>query len=1224
MLILGILQVNAQQFFQENKGQWNSEFDFFYERDGGLVYLKKNSISYVQYDAETWADWVEHDHSHKERERTHKNLKFHHFELSFPGSDPDPKKEGLFASDYDLNYFIGNDKSKWASGVKDFQKVKYENLYPQIDLVAQPLDHGFKYDFILKKGADLNNIRLQYNHLEKVTVSEGEIRLKTSLGIIKERIPECTLIYNNVSRKINAEFITREDGSIGIRTDDNIEQFDSLIIDPEVVFVSYAGNTADNFGFTATYDSFGYFYLGGICTGPYMDFNVNGRYPATFGAFDVEYNGGSSSTFGDYGFACDITISKYTPDGRNLIYATYIGGQNNEYPHSIVCDSSSNLIIFGTSFSGDYPTTADAFQRDRKGVQDIIVTKLDQKGASLIGSTFLGGSSRDGLNEARDLKYFYADNHRGEVIANAFGEIFVATNSLSNDFPLVDAFQSTNNGRQEGIFFMMNEDLSQLLWSSYYGGSSDDAFYSVDINSEGLIYLSGGTKSNDLSNTAGTIGENYHGGLADGFITCLDPKTREVLRTTYFGTNEYEQIFSLDIDNYDQIYFVGHSVGDIPIVGNVFNEPKSGQFITKVDPELKNIEFSTVFGSGDGAPDITINAFLVDECRKIFVSGWGGETSNKSFSSTDNLEVTPDAYQKTTDGSDFYLLVLSKNAKERVYATFFGGTSTADHVDGGTSRFDKKGFIYQSICGSCPDNYPMRKSISDIKTTPDAFSPRNKSPRCSNTAFKLEFGNLNRKPRLADQIYTVRAYDTLKFNYNIYDPDEDSLFVTLSPEQKLEENIIDFRRFYKGYGELSIALAVTPDCDDVGDTLELGVYTIDQGCPEVLDSGAVVRIVVEPPPTIEPPETICLVFTSESSVRLTWDAIPKHPVFQEISLYRVDPSGNTEKIYTTTSYGNGSFEDFGLNSPKSSNYTYFLRVLNICGEEGSQSIKVSTTKEFESPIDGTYIVTATVTDDDKISITWLKSTEEDFGTYTLYRKENSQKLQFEYYATIESINDTVFIDKSVNVNKKSYCYTIAVNDNCGHVSAQSNKGCTILLEGESKPFKHDLYWNAYSVWNGGVDHYDLDRSVDTGSLRYIATTQATDRFYIDSVLDYCWGGYWYRVRATEAPGSLDAISQSNKIYLIQPPLLHVPNAFTPNGDGLNEKWGIVPVFVKEYHVQVYDRWGGKVYDSENVKTDWDGFYSDVQEPNSVYIYRIRFTGWDRSVHYRRGTVTIIK
>lgn len=92
-----------------------------------------------------------------------------------------------------------------------------------------------------------------------------------------------------------------------------------------------------------------------------MAFDPNGRYPATTGAFDLTYNGGTSD-FSEYGFACDITISKYSVDGSSLVYATYIGGALNEYPHSIVCDEDQNLIIFGTSFSPNFPTTSNAFQ----------------------------------------------------------------------------------------------------------------------------------------------------------------------------------------------------------------------------------------------------------------------------------------------------------------------------------------------------------------------------------------------------------------------------------------------------------------------------------------------------------------------------------------------------------------------------------------------------------------------------------------------------------------------------------------------------------------------------------------------------------------------------------------------------------------------------------------------------------------------------------------------
>ncbi len=100
--------------------------------------------------------------------------------------------------------------------------------------------------------------------------------------------------------------------------------------------------------------------------------------------------------------------------------------------------------------------------------------------------------------------------------------------------------------------------------------------------------------------------------------------------------------------------------------------------------------------------------------------------------STTGLPITGNAVQSATDGNDFYLIVLGKNAVNLLYATYFGGNASDDHVDGGTSRFDKNGVIYQSVCSSCPGG-------SDFPTTPNAYAQTNVSPRCSNASFKLDF-----------------------------------------------------------------------------------------------------------------------------------------------------------------------------------------------------------------------------------------------------------------------------------------------------------------------------------------------------------------------------------------------------------------------------------------------------------------------------------------------------
>lgn len=1221
--------VLAQRAFVENKGQWNDTVLFKTQFDDQVIYLTPTGFSFLQYDQSQWAELMESHHVEHEKLGKSKKpvekykVKYHHYKVDFLGASVNPRIEGQQAFQAKSNYFIGDDPSKWASNVNSYAEVWYYNLYPNIDLQVQANDSSFKYNFIAHPGANLNDIRMLYTGLDKLALKFNKLHIGTSLRTEKESLPRS---YFANTPELDLAIRYKLDGSVvGFQSDIQINE--SLVIDPEVVFATYAGNTADNFGFTATYDSLGNLYGGGITTAPESWFDPNGRYPTTVGAFDVTYNGGQEvdGFNSDYSFPCDITISKYNPDGSTLIYATYIGGASNEYPHSLVVDENMNLVVLGSTFSTNYPRSSNAFQQTLKNDADIVVTKLNSNGSAIIGSTFLGGSSRDGLNEGAIIKFFYADNFRGDVITDAAGNVYAAMHTKSLDFPTPGLpFQPVIGGKQDGVVFKLNPDLSNLEWSTFLGGSEDDALYSIDFSSDGDIYVSGGTRSKNLKQTGGTQYPGYQGGSADGFIAVLSPDGQTLKRSTYWGGSNYDQIFSLDFDDEDYVYIVGQTFGGLPVIGSVYNVPKSGQFITKMNKNLRDIEFQTLFGTGDGYPDITINAFLVDECQKIFVSGWGGETSQKNYSSTRGLPITNDAYQKTTDGSDFYLMVLSKDARELLYGTYFGGYRTDDHVDGGTSRFDKKGVIYQSVCASCPPSNSSETRISDFPTTSGSYSPLNKSPRCSNATFKIAFGNLNRKPEPKDTLIKVRALDSIYFNYFVTDPDWDSLFVTLMPDPKLRGNLLQADTFFADFKTTVSQLIINADCDDVGDTIEIDVFAVDKGCPGIKDSSATIKVVVTPPPLIDPPETICLTFPSANEVRLEWDAIPANPYFLKTILYRVDPSGAVVALDSFFNTGKRIYLDGNVTNPRNRNYTYYLVCVNKCDKVGPESYRVSSTKEFESPIDASYLVTATVVDNKNVLVRWSATTEEDFGSYDIYRKANSKNGVFQLLGSTYARYDTVFIDEKVKVAEESYCYAIVVNDNCGHVSKKSNVGCNIVLQGSSVPWMHTVHWNPYSEWEYQVNNYELNRSVDTGSLAHRASFDPNTLRFEDVEFDYDWGGYWYEILATENPGGYEAQSRSNKIYLIQPPLLHVPNAFTANYDQLNDVWGIVPVFVKEYELNVFNRWGERVFYSTDKKQQWDGYYRGVQASNAVYIYTITYKGWDKSIHRVSGTVTVLK
>jgi gliding motility-associated-like protein len=242
--------------------------------------------------------------------------------------------------------------------------------------------------------------------------------------------------------------------------------------------------------------------------------------------------------------------------------------------------------------------------------------------------------------------------------------------------------------------------------------------------------------------------------------------------------------------------------------------------------DLDSQEFVTTFGNRTGVPELSPSAFLVDQCYNIYFSGWGSFISNDyNPGTTKGLEVSSNAFQKTTDEGDFYLIVLGRDAKSLIYATYFGGDSSEDHVDGGTSRFDKRGVIYQSVCSSCPPQ--NKRGLNDFPTTAGAAFPINVSYRCSNASFKFDF-NIT---------YAVEA-DFIAYPKTVCFPDTMFFYQANTSGKKFiwhfgdgdSSSIINPYHIYKNPGEYTVLLVV-----------------IDSGSCNVVDShSTTVKVLVSP------------------------------------------------------------------------------------------------------------------------------------------------------------------------------------------------------------------------------------------------------------------------------------------------------------------------------------------------------------------------------------------
>ncbi len=727
--------------FTENKGQWHEKIVFKTAIPGGRLLFEKNAFYFFLFSGDDVSK-VHHPGS------TPVNVHGHAFKEEFIGANPQPVLTGQKAfADY-ANYFLGNDPAYWAGGVKIFSEINYTGIYPGIDLrVYTRQDQQLKYDWVVKPGADFSKIKIRYTGTDELKIKNNELHIKTSVGNVQEQKPFAYQLINGFKKEVKCSFILKEN-EVCFSLPDGYDHNAELVIDPTIVFSTYTGATADNWGYTATYDAQECMYVGGYVD---CDFPTQGAsYPTTSGAFQTMWGGGTGlsnnpnvppGSGNGIAYACDMGISKFSADGRQLVYSTYIGGNDNETPHSLVVDPQGNLVIYGVSYSANYPITAGAYDNSYNGNGDIVVTKLNATGSALLGSTFLGGSGMDGINydpqefTAGKLKKNYGDQNRGEVNVDAANDIYVASCTQSANFPVTaGALQGSFGGIQDGCAFKLNSNCTGLIWSTYLGGGSDDACYSLDIGPNGTLYVAGGTMSHNFPTTSGTLHTTYLGGTFDGFVAQINATGTQLLASSYIGTGNEDQVYFVKLDARQDVYFVGQTAGQYPVQNASYSNPNSGQFIVKTNPGLTSVIYSTVFGSGSGRPNISPTAFLVDTCENVYVAGWG--TNSSSFTGFQinmaNMPLTADAMKRTTDGTDFYFFVLAKNATGMLYGSYFGGNGSIEHVDGGTSRFDKRGVIYEAICAGCGGN-------SLTPTTAGVWSPTNRSDNCNELGLKIAF-----------------------------------------------------------------------------------------------------------------------------------------------------------------------------------------------------------------------------------------------------------------------------------------------------------------------------------------------------------------------------------------------------------------------------------------------------------------------------------------------------
>lgn len=1272
-------------WFTPNVGQWESAVEFKTNLVSGSFYAERDGFTYHLHN---FNDLYHANHGHEEHD-LEETFKGQVVRSKFVGSSVQ-KISGEKKSTHYSNFFIGSDSTKWKSKVFDVASIRYQELYKGISMQLRPYGDHLKYDLIVRPEGDPSDVEIEYLGMNELYLDEsGNLIVKTDFGDIKESKP---IVYQEIQGKkvyIHAAFeLTGNTVRFKIGAYD--EQFD-LVIDPELTFSSFTGSTADNWGYTATPDTNGNLYAGGVVFGS--------GYPFITGSYDGSYNGGSGN------FGIDMGISKFNASGSTLMYSTYIGGSANESPHSLVVNEDGELYILGSTGSLNYPTTPGAYQTQFAqggGLQvvgnvleyvgsDIVVTKMSADGSVLAASTYIGGSGHDGLSTSTPLRFNYGDDFRGEIVVDENSNVYVASTSRSGDFPMQNAFDNSLGGIQDGVVFKFDPNLTNLDFSSYIGGAALDASYSVQLSNAGDIFVAGGTTSSDLPGTSGALNSAFMGGTADGYVSKIDGSTFSLVRTSYLGTSSYNQAYFVQLDLDDDVYVLGQSDNGYPVSGSVYNNSNSGQFIHKLTNDLTTTIWSTAIGAGTGNVEISPTAFLVSDCYDIFISGWGGVTNSSNSlavnSSSNGFPLTPDAYQTSTTGNNFYLAVLDRDAAFLKYATYFGGmSSSTNHVDGGTSRFDKKGSIYHAVCASCG-------SLNNgFTSTPGAWSTTAQSNNCNLAAFKFDLGIIESAISVPEPFICIP--NPIEFNND-------------------SEN---GNAFFWDFGDNTTSTEVSPShvYTDTG-TYVVTLITIDTlQCFSSDTSEVVIQVsefqgaVIIPQNTYCPGDTVQLEATGGSQFQWSPANLVSNPSI-----------ANPTAIVTETT----NFSVIVSDTCGTDTLSFTVNVFDVTGEAfGDTIICLGSSIQISAVDAATYLWSpAEYCDDPQVQTPTVTPTETTDFIVEMTTNDGCQlidtvRVEVELDKPIPDIPDLVsickgyamqvpiggeFIDSYLwspdynisDINSSApiitgevdTIYVIGFFNVCGavydsiaidviEIEAEAWND-TIVCPGDpaiiyasggvsytwfpagtvSTPDDSMTYVTPQVPTNYGVQVVDQFGCIDTAyvfvdhfPLPWVIASPDFYGFIGDTIPmsasagglgDFLWSPNEYL--SCDTCSQVTSYTENNMSYTVTftdengctasdvvniyfDGILYVPNAFTPNGDGFNDLFRAEGGNINEFYLGIFNRWGELIFESEDMDIGWDGKYKGKFCQDGVYVWKIVYSDAQGTKKALHGHVVLLR
>lgn len=625
-------------------------------------------------------------------------------EMRLTGARP-AKPEGRHRVGGEINYLVGP-SSRWRRNVPGYSEVGYQHVYPGTDLVFHGRQGRLEYDFLVAPRADPSGIQVEWKGAKSLRIDDrGDLIISAGNGEVQWDAPVIYQKTGALPRSVSGGFRLLGRNRVGFRLDEYDHTL-PLVIDPSLGFSTLLGGMVPN-PLPAEYDvqtasrgmaldSQGNVYITGMSKSMTL--------PVTAGAYQTAFAGSTTAQVSG-----DAFVAKLTPTG-SLVYLTYLGGRYDDVAFGIAVDSSGSAYVTGYTNSPDFPTTNGAFQTRYAGGSataffliegDAFVTKLSPDGKSLVYSTYLGGAQ---------------DDAGFGVAVDSAGNAYVSGSTQSPAFPVTTAAPQARYGGTGGqaIFPLfgqpvvsagdafiakLNSSGTALVYSTFLGGSNDDAATSIAIDGTGAAYIGGYTlSSSNFPVTQGAFQTQYGGtgttsnyffNLGDGFVAKLNPAGSAFVYVTYIGGTGDDSVNSLTVDSTGAVYGTGSSTSsNFPLTSGAFQNSLAGPYsvpltidvvygdavVFKLNPAGSSLVFSSYCGgSGDDAG----MGIALDSGGNVLVAGF---TSSPDFPVTQNAaqgvlgapSYLNGSHNDHTFGNGFLLELTPNGARQ--YATYLGGS----------------------------------------------------------------------------------------------------------------------------------------------------------------------------------------------------------------------------------------------------------------------------------------------------------------------------------------------------------------------------------------------------------------------------------------------------------------------------------------------------------------------------------------------------------------------